>query len=436
MKAFDLLFSSFAFINNKATNKMDEAKPTSLQDVFEAISKVEHAGMSSGSGLAPSLPSAPGLHVTGVGEIPLPLTEVYANLLKNEAEQAPHGQGSKTVLDLSIRNTLQIDPTKVSIMNPSWESGLESLKKQAVETLNLSIDPKLVRIELYKLLIYESGGFFKKHRETEKSDGMFATLVVQLPSRFEGASYVVSHNEESRTFKLDQDAAYGCKYVVHYADCEHEIKPVESGHRLALIYSLCFTGNKQEAPVAKDVDQHDLTRVLKHLPGKQSLFCVPLKHQYTSSSFKRFGAGALKGNDRIVQEAIRTTGLEDFQMVIARLQRVDTMYGEGEDEDDELYEIHRCETGEGYLKDMYFQDGSDASCHRKWMKRKIILSSLEEGGMVLVDTEKKIDDMWGEGDMGYVYEEHAQDVIYNTYVLIVFSKSLEGIVSKQNRKQG
>ena len=35
--------------------------------------------------------------------------------------------------------------------------------------------------ELYKLLVYEKGSFFKKHRDSEKTRGMFGTLVVNLP---------------------------------------------------------------------------------------------------------------------------------------------------------------------------------------------------------------------------------------------------------------
>jgi hypothetical protein len=62
---------------------------------------------------------------------------------------------------------------------------------------------------LYKLLLYEEGGFFKTHRDTEKADGMFATLVLQLPSTFTGGEFVVTHGGVSRTFDLalDGDAA-------------------------------------------------------------------------------------------------------------------------------------------------------------------------------------------------------------------------------------
>jgi len=40
-----------------------------------------------------------------------------------------------------------------------------------------------VSAELYKLLVYERKGFFLPHRDTEKTGGMFGTLVVTLPSR-------------------------------------------------------------------------------------------------------------------------------------------------------------------------------------------------------------------------------------------------------------
>jgi hypothetical protein len=79
-------------------------------------------------------------------------------------------------------------------------------------------------------------------------DGMFATLVLQLPSTFTGGEFVVTHGGVSRTFDLalDGDAALCPQYVCHYADCEHELKPVTSGHRLALVYSLCWADSSSE----------------------------------------------------------------------------------------------------------------------------------------------------------------------------------------------
>jgi hypothetical protein len=54
---------------------------------------------------------------------------------------------------------------------------------------------------LYKPLIYDEGSFFVSHRDTEKEPGMFATLVLALPSTSSGGELVVHHQE--REVKLD-----------------------------------------------------------------------------------------------------------------------------------------------------------------------------------------------------------------------------------------
>ena len=43
----------------------------------------------------------------------------------------------------------------------------------------------------YKFLLYKPGGHFKMHRDTEKEDRMFATMVVQLPFIHEGGDLQV-----------------------------------------------------------------------------------------------------------------------------------------------------------------------------------------------------------------------------------------------------
>ena len=50
-----------------------------------------------------------------------------------------------------------------------------------------------VKAELYRLLLYQNGDFFLPHRDTEKAEGMFATLVITLPSQFEVHELALSH---------------------------------------------------------------------------------------------------------------------------------------------------------------------------------------------------------------------------------------------------
>ncbi len=71
--------------------------------------------------------------------------------------------------------------------------------------------------------------------------GIFATMVIQFPSRYSGGSSFVRHRGIERSFlayDADQGAAHDFRLVVHYADCEHEIREVTAGVRLVAFYSL------------------------------------------------------------------------------------------------------------------------------------------------------------------------------------------------------
>ncbi len=48
-----------------------------------------------------------------------------------------------------------------------------------------------VKANLYKLLLYDEGCFFARHHDSERLDGMFGTLVLELPSIYEGAELSV-----------------------------------------------------------------------------------------------------------------------------------------------------------------------------------------------------------------------------------------------------
>jgi len=39
-----------------------------------------------------------------------------------------------------------------------------------------------IQTDLYKLLLYEEGCYFRRHRDNERMPGCFGTLVIQLPS--------------------------------------------------------------------------------------------------------------------------------------------------------------------------------------------------------------------------------------------------------------
>ena len=135
---------------------------------------------------------APGLAVEGVGPVALPLLPVQAEQLIATAERAPYGRGEDTLTDIGVRRTWQIAPERVRIGGKHWPATIQAIVARVAEGLGVT-DP--VEADLYKLLIYDQGSFFVPHRDTEKVPGMFATLVLALPSVSEGGALIVRHKD-------------------------------------------------------------------------------------------------------------------------------------------------------------------------------------------------------------------------------------------------
>ena len=95
---------------NKLTKRRKKEEfVTTLEEVKEFLYCLEATGSTCVGGVAPSLPAVHGLYVDDVGHCPVPITAHQAEAL-NVARQAPHGQGTQTIVDTSVRNTWQIEP--------------------------------------------------------------------------------------------------------------------------------------------------------------------------------------------------------------------------------------------------------------------------------------------------------------------------------------
>ncbi|ORZ30871.1 hypothetical protein BCR44DRAFT_1288400 [Catenaria anguillulae PL171] len=253
-------------------------------------------------GLANTLPRVPGMHVQGVGLVPLPLVDPsFAARLAEFGHLAPFGRGEQTLTDMAVRRTWEFDRNQVSFTNPGWHRGLRALIPTIADKLGCPEMP--LELHLYKMLMYESGCHFVRHRDTEKEDRMFATLVIQLPSVHQGGELVV-YQPDGTAVAHDFGAAGGTSafrshFAVHYADAEHELKPVVSGYRLALVYSVCWPRGQDHVDLqvahqcAADIATH-----LADIAEQEAVFHYFMDHHYTTASIAALGLKALKGADR------------------------------------------------------------------------------------------------------------------------------------------
>lgn len=103
-----------------------------------------------------------GLAVQDVGTIAMPLQEPQAKQIIEKARRSPYGKGEETVVDMSVRNTWELDPDQFELQGTGWESLLTVMLGHVKKSLGVASP---IRAELYKMLLYEPGAMFKSHTE-------------------------------------------------------------------------------------------------------------------------------------------------------------------------------------------------------------------------------------------------------------------------------
>jgi len=116
-----------------------------------------------------------------IGRVAYPLCKYQAASIINEcADVAPFGKGREAVVGTSLRKAWQIDVKKLTIHDGWLQTHLPTVVKRVCEGLGLDANKLGVKAKLYKMLVYEVGGKFDKHRDTEKEPGVFGSLIIQL----------------------------------------------------------------------------------------------------------------------------------------------------------------------------------------------------------------------------------------------------------------
>jgi len=178
----------------------------------------------------------PRVEVDGAGVLSFPVPGTQIRQLIRQAERAPYGRGTETIVDTSVRKVWQVPADKVRVGGKSWDKSFRQILDVVARGLGCAHVP--VTADLYKLLVYDPGSFFQAHRDTEKAPGMFATLVIVLPCPHRGGQLIIRHAGREVALDLSSREVSEVTFAAFYADCEHEVKPVTQGNRVCLIYNL------------------------------------------------------------------------------------------------------------------------------------------------------------------------------------------------------
>lgn len=196
-------------------------------------------------------------------------------------------------------------------------------------------DDVMITAKLHKLNIYTVGDFFKGHRDTPRGTDHIGSLVVCLPSKFEGGQLVVKSQERSKTYDWSKVCSEGyIGWAFLYSDCEREVLAVTTGSRLTLVYDVYArpvgTFSPQSDIAATDFYAHLRAVVAANGPTKTLAF--GMQHAYPQRRKMpehRYGAwqhddtdadheddgyndipsSSLKGVDRMIYQAAIELGL-------------------------------------------------------------------------------------------------------------------------------
>lgn len=163
-------------------------------------------------------------------------------------------------------------------------------------------------------------------RSTEKVPGMFASIIVTLPSAYEGASLHLSHAGQTKVVDLASSSATTTSVLAWYSDVYHAVHPVLSGYRLALSYNLVMppspTSVRPSLPKMDDAVarlRHVLLSWRRDQTGSAPVKLVyNLDHKYSQISL---GTGSLKGKDAHMLSFLRPIAEElRFRLYLANVE--------------------------------------------------------------------------------------------------------------------
>ena len=162
--------------------------------------------------------------------------EAASQQLLSACSVASFGMGSKKVTDKSYRDAFKLEPDR-------FATTFQLCDTPILGEIQMLMVPDVcaIRADLYKLNIYAPGGHFKAHVDTPRSERMFGSLVVCLPTQFCGGALVTRHDGRDVPFDWSsslQNPLQSVCWAAFFSDVEHEVLPVTEGYRVTLTYNL------------------------------------------------------------------------------------------------------------------------------------------------------------------------------------------------------
>uniref|UniRef100_A0A7S3H9W2 Fe2OG dioxygenase domain-containing protein n=1 Tax=Spumella elongata TaxID=89044 RepID=A0A7S3H9W2_9STRA len=145
-------------------------------------------------------------------------------------------------VDPSVRLAMECPAERMKILSRDSEHSFESIFQDVLRDDLLMSTYSNIEMLPNKLNIYSKGGHFTAHKDSSRvdPDRYLGTLIVALHSAHTGGELYVRNEGQETVYDFSQRSADSniVQFAAFIGDCEHEVKPVTSGHRVVLTYTL------------------------------------------------------------------------------------------------------------------------------------------------------------------------------------------------------
>ncbi|RPD82298.1 hypothetical protein L226DRAFT_22082 [Lentinus tigrinus ALCF2SS1-7] len=180
----------------------------------------------------------PGLQVDDIGTLGLPLSVREAAAFKACAEYAATANRDASANE---KHCWEVEARKVHFGNNEWTTFIDATFRQVCDNFAICSKINKSRYEFRRLALYETGYSLLPPRRQRGDEGVFATVVVILPSKFSGGSVCVAHDNREETYDCSPGSLTNTTVLAWFDECTLEAQPLTGGFQLALHFDLIHT---------------------------------------------------------------------------------------------------------------------------------------------------------------------------------------------------
>jgi 2OG-Fe(II) oxygenase superfamily len=229
---------------------------------------------------------------------------IFVDWLLAHGEPAPFGHNHETKLDPAVRHG-----TRLVTRGEARISGFDPA--ELLGEIEAVLSPRThLAATLTDVLVYPPGGHFATHKDTPHSTDLIGTLIVGLPIEHRGGTFVVDDRVFDWSGAVEPDTL---RWVALFGDADHEVKAVEAGARVTLVYALWQTSRVRNDPArSRRVDA--LRAALRTLELTSQPLMLPCVRQVIAlDGDQPQDLDILRGVDRDVADVLESAG---FRVVV------------------------------------------------------------------------------------------------------------------------